>query len=110
MMELATWFDATLYAGQWQETGREQIPDDELVKQIESAHVEMGTGVHNEEYDFDGRLQIVLKLKDGRVGYLKLSTLSDLQEGDYIDPKSLRKITLSRAGDDDIYRFDGDAI
>ena len=109
MMELATWFDATLYAGKWQETGKEEVPA-ELVKQIESAHVEMGTGVHNDEYDFDGRLQIVLKLKDGRVGYLKLSTLSDLQEGDNVSPKSLRKITLSRAGDDDIYRFDGDAI
>lgn len=109
MMELATWFDATLYAGKWQETGKENVPAG-LAKQIESAHVEMSTGVHNEEYDFDGRLQIVLKLKDGRVGYLKLSILSDLQEGDDVDPKSLRKITLSRAGEDDIYRFDGDAI
>ena len=100
--------DATVYGQPWEKTSEMSIPK-EVAKQISSAKVVMSPGRHDDEYDFDGSLQIEVTLKKGGVVYWTLSTESDLEEGNEVDVNTIKQITLSRAGDDDIYRYDGEA-
>lgn len=106
----ANWLNnATVYGAPWEVSSTENIPA-EVAKQIKSVTVQMSDGVHNDEYDFDGRLEMVVTLKKGGIVYWPLSTESELIEGDGVDPKSIKMLILSREGDDDTYRYDGEAL
>lgn len=101
--------DAQVYGAKWEVTSEMEIPA-EVVKQIDSVRVIMSPGRHDEEFDFDGSLQMEVTLKKGGVVYWGLSTESDLEEGDKVDVDSIKQLTLSRPGDDDIFRYDGEAL
>lgn len=98
--------DAQIYGAKWEKTSEMSIPV-EVAEQLKSVRVIMSPGRHDDEYDFDGSLQMEVSLKKGGVAYWALSTESNLEEGDAVDIKSIKQITLSRPGDDDIYRYDG---
>lgn len=107
---MANWLqDLRLFGGKWEVTEEQKVPK-EVLKELKSARVVMSPGCHNDEYDFDGSLQIEITLKNGRVGYWPLSTESELEEGDSVDIKTIKQLTLSRAGEDDIYRYDGEVL
>lgn len=99
--------DAQVYGAKWEKTGEMNIPES-VSKQIKSVRVVMSPGRHDDEYDFDGNLQMEVTLKKGGVVYWGLSTESDLEEGDIVDVSSIKQLTLSRPGDEDIYRYDGE--
>lgn len=101
--------DAQVYGAKWELTAEMEIPA-EVVNQISSIRIVMSPGRHDDEYDFDGSLQMEVTLKKGGVVYWGLSTESDLEEGDNVDVSSVRQLTLSRPGDDDIFRYDGEVL
>ena len=94
------------YGGRWAETNREPLEGLEDVKKIVV-----------EERDFqqdDGSWKTVVSMNfmlvGGKSRYKQISNTSTLCVGDVVDPKSVEVITLSREGDDDIYRLDGKAM
>ena len=106
----AQWLEnATVYGAPWEEVNRESIPD-EVLERVSSVTVKMSEGRHDDEYDFDGRLELVVTLDNGGQVYWPLSNRSELLEGDSVDPETIEMITLAREGDDDTYRYDGEKL
>lgn len=106
----ANWLqDLNLYGGKWEVVAENEIPE-EVAERVVSAKVVMSPGRHDDEYDFDGSLQIEITLDNGQRGFWKLSTESDLEEGDEVEVDSIKQVTLSRPGEDDIYRYDGKKV
>ena len=97
------------FGGSWEETNRVKLTAEERAS-LSKAVVVMSPGCHNDEYDFDGSLQVKLYKKNGKVSFAPLSKLSELEEGDEINLKTLEIITLSREGDEDIFKVDGEAL
>lgn len=94
------------YGGRWTETNREKLEGLEDVKKIVV-----------EERDFqqdDGSWKTVVSMNfmlvGGKSRYKQISNTSALCVGDVVDPNSVEVITLSREGDDDIFRLDGKAV
>lgn len=103
----AQWLNnATVYGAPWEEVKREGIPSD-ILAAVSSIEVKMSDGMHTDEYEFDGRLEMNVHLKKGGVVYWPLSNRSELIDGDKVDPSSVELIVLAREGDDDTYRYDG---
>ena len=104
----ANWLqDLNLYGGKWEVVEENNIPA-EVAKRIVSAKVVMSPGRHDDEFDFDGSLQIEITLDNNQKGYWTLSTESELEEGDIVEVSSIKQVVLARAGEDDIYRYDGE--
>ena len=102
------WFEnLTLYRGSWEESKREAL-DESIKSQLAKAEVIFNEGRHDDDWDIPESLQVKLTLKDGRTGYMKLSTKSQRQAGDVLDLDKIVVITLSRAGDDDLTVLDGE--
>lgn len=100
------------YGGKWTVSAEELLSEvsPKLFKRVESAVIVMSPGCHNDQYDFDGSLQMQLNLEGGTCKYLPLSTESLLEEGDEVDVDSIMCIELTRPGDDPCYKVDGDKI
>lgn len=96
----------TSYGGsKWEVTDTELLSkfDKEGFKDIKSAKVT------EKEQTWGTSVAVCLFMKDGTTKYIPLSTESNLEVDDEVDLKSIEIITLSRDGDDDIYRADGKA-
>jgi hypothetical protein len=91
------------YAGAWEETGREKLTAAE-VKSID--HIE----VVEKEQEWGTSVSMCFFMKAGGKKYKNLSTLSELEVGDEVDPKSVTIITLERDGEEPITRVDGKAL
>lgn len=83
------------YAQPWEETEREAFTKEEI-KEIKSAKVVKS------EYG----LSACFMLKSGGQRYIPLSREVQAEEGESIDVKNAEIVTLSRMGDDDIYRLE----
>lgn len=92
----------TYNKSKYEVTAEESLSNAE-VKTIESAEV-----VASQE--FEDSLSILLHLKSGEVQYLPLSKKSELAEGDQVDPKSIKILTLSANGREDCHKADGEAL
>lgn len=103
--------DAIEYGASWTESERAFLKDvaPKLFKRIKSAKIVMSQGVHNDEYDFDGSLQMALQTDKGTI-YKPLSTLSELEEGDEVDVQTIVCIELTRPGDEPCYKMDGELL
>lgn len=97
----------TSYGGaKWEVTDKEFLSkfDKEGFKQIKSAEVT------EKAQTWGTSIAVCLFMKDGTTKYVPLSTESNLEVGDEVDLKSIEILTLSRDGEDDIYRADGTAL
>ena len=90
------------YAGKWEITDKELLSkvDPEGFKAISSAHI-----VETEQ-DWGISRSICLTLVKGGNKYISLSRDNDLEDGTEVDVNSIEILTLSRDGDDDIYKAD----
>lgn len=83
-----------VYAQKWEETARSTF------SKADRAKVEKCTVVES-----DYGLSACFHLVGGGVQYMPLSKDVDLEVGDTIDMEEAEVITLSRPGDNDIYRL-----
>lgn len=93
-------------ASKWEVVSSEKLSKLDAVgfKQINSAEVV------EKEQDWGTSVSICMFLKDGKTRkYVPLSSESELEVGDKVDPKSLEIIELERDGET-CYKADGKAI
>lgn len=92
----------TIYGCPWEVTAKQSFKeaDPKGFAKVKSAQV-----VETEQ-EWGTSRSICLYLKAGGCAYIPLSRDSELKAGDKVQPKDLKIITLSREGDDDIYRAD----
>lgn len=83
------------YAQSWSETARAKFDKTEIAEVEKAEVVSSNYG-----------LSACFFMKSGGRKYLPLSRDVEANEGDLINLKSAEVITLSREGDDDIYRLD----
>lgn len=86
------------YAGSWSVSSKEKLSKSEQ-NSVSSAEVVEG------EYG----LSMCFVMKTGGKKFMPLSRDSQLEAGDSVKISSIEVVTLSREGDDDIYRADGEA-
>lgn len=91
------------YGGSWNVTDTEKISKAE-VAEIKSAEVV------TKEQKWGTSISICFLMKNGRKRFGALSKMSDLEVGDKVDPKSITFLTLSKDGEKDIYRVDGELL
>ena len=84
----------TVYAQSWKEESREKLPASDI-KAIDKAEVV------NSEFG----LSACFFLKSGGRSYIPLSRDVEAEVGDVIPLNKAQVITLSREGDDDIFRL-----
>ena len=82
-----------VYAGKWSETDKRAFTSEEI------AAVDTATVVES-QYGFS----VCFFMKSGGQTYIPLDTNSSLSEGDKVDLTKALLVTLSRAGEADIYR------
>lgn len=82
-----------IYAGKWYEKDKRAFTSEEI------AAVDTATVVSS-QYGFS----VCFFMKSGGQTYIPLDTNSSLSEGDKVDLTNALLITLSRAGENDIYR------
>ena len=82
-----------VYAGKWQKKAERAFSDEE-VNAVDTAKVVPSM------YG----LSVCFTMKGGGMTYIPLDQNSSLSEGDNINLKNAKLITLHRDGDDDIYR------
>lgn len=82
-----------IYAGKWSETAKRAFTSEEI------AAVNTATVVES-QYGFS----VCFFMKSGGQTYIPLDTNSSLSEGDKVDLTKALLVTLSRAGEADIYR------
>ena len=92
--------------GKWEVTDRELLSkfDASGFKNIKKAEVTEKTQT------WGTSVAVCLFMKDGGTKYIPLSTESTLEVGDEVNLKSIEVLTLSKDGEDDIYRADGEAL
>lgn len=95
----------TTYGAKWNvvDTTKLSELDEDGFNEIKRAEV-----VESEQ-EWGTSVSICLIMSDGRK-YIPLSSESDLEVGDKVDPESIEIITLERDGDDAIYRADGEVL
>lgn len=100
------------YGSSWTVSATEKLSKvaPAIFKRVKSADVVMSPGCHENGYDFDGSLQIALRMDTGGVRYLPLSTESILEEGDQVEVSSIVCIELTRPGDEPCYKADGELL
>ena len=84
------------YAGSWSVSSKEKLSKSEQ------------NSVSSAEVVEDG-LSMCFIMKAGGKKFMPLSRDSQLEAGDSVKVSSIEVVTLSRDGDDDIYRADGEA-
>ena len=82
-----------VYAGKWQKKAERAFSDEEI-NAVDIAKVV------SSKYG----LSVCFMMKGGGMTYIPLDQNSSLSEGDVINLKNAKLITLHREGDDDIYR------
>lgn len=92
--------------GKWEVTDKELLSkfDKEGFKNIQKAEVT------EKAQTWGTSVAVCLFMKNGGTKYIPLSTESSLEVGDEVDLKSIEVLTLSKDGEDDIYRADGKAL
>lgn len=96
-------FDSLAEFGGWVETAREKFLNAKQIKEVESITVEER---HNKETG-EPFLAMCFLMRSGKKRSHYLSKLSELTDGDEVDPKSVEVIELDNGVDDPIYRLDG---
>ena len=84
-----------IYAEKW------QVKDSRRFTEEEINAVESATVVES-QYGFS----VSFIMRGGGMQFIPLSNTSDLSEGDTVDLKKARLLTLSKSGQADIYRVD----
>lgn len=83
------------YAGKWSVTGNRHFTEEEIA-QIEEAVV----------VDSQYGLSVQFTRKDGAMAFIPLSQDSNLGSGETVDMKEAVLLTLSKPGENDIYRIE----
>ena len=91
-------FLSKVYPGKWVVTKKESISKDEL-KEVRKVFVV------NSDYG----LSACFMFKNGSQRYIPVSNESSLSEGDEVKLDSIEILTLSKEGEEDIYRLDGES-
>ena len=97
------------FGGSWEEVSRESLTKEEIkaIKSIEvTERISKGGNGSKAGETF---LCMVFHMKNGKQRSAYLSTKSDLEDGDQVDPKSVEFITLERDGEE-IVKADGEVL
>lgn len=82
-----------IYAGKWREVAVDTFGEEDIAATESAVVVESNYG-----------LSVCFYLRSGGQTYIPLDTNSSLSVGDVVDLRKAKVVTLSRPGDDDIYR------
>ena len=82
-----------IYAGKWKETAVDTFGAEDIAATESAVVVESNYG-----------LSVCFYLRSGGQTYIPLDTNNSLSVGDVVDLHKAKVVTLSRPGDDDIYR------
>lgn len=84
-----------VYASKWSVTSEDKLSKEDIkaIDEIEVVESEYG-------------LSACFHLVNGGKSYMPLSRDTDASVGDTLDPKKVKVLTLSREGDDDIYKLE----
>lgn len=99
----------TYNMGSWEVTETEKL-DAKEIKGIERIEVVTKEQEWGESTSMCFFMKAAKDSKKKEVKYIPLSRDSDLENGDLVDPKSVILLTLSKEGEDDIVRADGDIL